>query len=59
MELYSLDEEKTECTLGNREIWHLAGQESQESCVLFLTSEWAAFTYLSLTHGTAKFKQLD
>ena len=33
--MYSLDEEKIECALGNREVWFLAGQkESQECCIL-------------------------
>ena len=36
--MYSLDEEKTECALGNKEIWFLAGQESQKVVFLFLTS---------------------
>jgi len=31
--MYSLDEEKIECVLGNRDILLLAGQESRECCI--------------------------
>jgi len=31
--MYSLDEEKIECVLGNRDILLLAGQDSGECCI--------------------------
>ena len=45
--MYGLNEEKIECALGNREIWFLG----QECCI--------SDTYLYLTLGTAKIKQLE
>ena len=33
--MYSLDEEKIEYALGNRNIWFLAGQESRKCCVFY------------------------
>ena len=35
-DVYSLDEEKIECALGNRDIWFLAGQESLECSEFYL-----------------------
>ena len=37
-EMYSLDEEKIECTLDKRKIWFLARQKSREWCVFILRS---------------------
>ena len=55
--MYSLDEEKIECEFGNREIWFLAGQGSRD-CI-FTSDVKNRGIYLSLTLGTANFKQLD
>ena len=56
--MYTLDEEKIEYALGNREIWFLAGQGSRECCI-FTSDVKNRGIYLSLTLGTANFKQLD
>ena len=53
--MYSLDEEKIECALGNREIWFLPMQEIQECCIS-LSDVGTCSIHLSLT---AKFRQLD
>ena len=52
--MYSHVEESIECVLGNREIWFLAG-----NVVFFSDDSGIRGIYLSLTLGTAKFKQLD
>ena len=51
----NLDEEKFECTVGNKEIcfWH--GKKAENAVSLFLT---LSGLFLSLTIGTAKLKQL-
>ena len=51
--MYSLDEEKIECALGNRDIWFLAGQESRE-CSIFIADVGIRGFYLSLTLSAAK-----
>ena len=55
---YSLDEEKLECALGNRDIWFLARQENRECCI-FISDVEIRGIYLSLALGTVKFKQLE
>ena len=44
--MHSLDEEKIECTLGNREIWFLAGQEGRE--LYFISDVGIRGIYLTL-----------
>ena len=49
--MYSLDEEKIECVLGNRDILLLAGQESRECCI-FISDVGIRGIYSPLTLGT-------
>ena len=53
----NLDDEKIKCALGNREFWFLAGQDSRDCCV-FTSDFGIRGINLSLTHISAKFKQL-
>ena len=53
--MFNLDEEKTECALGNKKLCFWQGKKAENVVFLFLASG----LYLSLTLGTAKFKQLD
>jgi len=57
--MYSLDVEKIECALGIREIWFLTGQKESQECCILISDVRIWGIYLSLTLGTAKFKQLD
>ena len=56
--MYSRDKEKIECTLGNRDIWFLAGQESRECFVFYFLRRDSRHLFFS-DFFTAKFKQLD
>ena len=56
--MYSLDEERIESALGNREILFSAGKEGRECCIS-ICDVGIRGIYLSLTLGTAKLKQLD
>ena len=44
--LVDLDEEKIECSIGNREIWFLARQNANNVVFLFLTSGFMVFICL-------------
>ena len=54
--MYSLDEEKIECALGNMEIWFWG---KGKNVVCLISDVGIRDTYLYLTLGTAKIKQLE
>ena len=55
--LYNLDEEKIKCTVDIK-CCFFARQESRE-CFIFISNVRTHSIYLSLTFGSAKFKQQD
>ena len=54
--MYNLDEEKIECALGTEELCFWQGKNAQ---IVFFSDVWTRDIHLSLTIGTAKFKQLE
>jgi len=55
--MFNLDKEKIECALGNQEFCLWQGKQTEN--VVFISDVGIHGIHLSLTLGTAKFKQLD
>ena len=57
--MFTLDEEKIECTLGNRALAYWHGKKAENVLCFFISDIEIPGIYLSLTLGAYKFKQLD